>query len=220
MRIDIFQSCGHCCVLQICWHIECNTFIASSFRVLNSSTGTPVHPLALLTAGLPKAPLTLHSRMSGSWWLTTTSRLSGLLRSFLYSSSMYSSHLFLIASASTRSLPFLSFTVPVFGQNIPLIFPVFLKRSLVFPLLLFYSTFMHCSWKKAFSMLFFETLPLVGCTFPFLPCISLLFFLHIFVKPPQMTTLPSCFSFSLGWFCSLSPVQYYGPPLIVLQAHC
>ena len=35
-----------------------------------------------------------------------------------------------------------------------------------------------------------------------------------------ITTLPSCFSFSLGWFCSLPPVQYYGPPSIVLQAHC
>ena len=24
MRIDLFQSCGHCWVFQICWHIECN----------------------------------------------------------------------------------------------------------------------------------------------------------------------------------------------------
>ena len=38
MRIDLFQSCGHCWVFQICYHIECNTSIASSFRVLNSST--------------------------------------------------------------------------------------------------------------------------------------------------------------------------------------
>ena len=35
-----------------------------------------------------------------------------------------------------------------------------------------------------------------------------------------MTTLLSCFSFSLGWFCSLPPVQYYGPPSIVLQVRC
>ena len=66
---------------------------------------------------------------------------------------MYSSHLFLIASASPRSLPFLSFTVLVFGQNIPLIFPVFLKRPLVFPLLLFSSIFKHYSLKKAFLSL-------------------------------------------------------------------
>ena len=25
MKTDLFQSCGHCCVFQICWHIECTT---------------------------------------------------------------------------------------------------------------------------------------------------------------------------------------------------
>ena len=25
MKIDLFQFCGHCWVLQICWHIECST---------------------------------------------------------------------------------------------------------------------------------------------------------------------------------------------------
>ena len=45
-------------VFQICWNIECNTLMASSFRVLNSSTEIPSHPLALLTAVLPKAYLT------------------------------------------------------------------------------------------------------------------------------------------------------------------
>ena len=39
MKTDIFQSCGHCCVFQVCWHIECSTFTASSFRIWNSSTG-------------------------------------------------------------------------------------------------------------------------------------------------------------------------------------
>ena len=34
MKTDLFQSCGHCRVFQICWHIECSTFIASSFRQL------------------------------------------------------------------------------------------------------------------------------------------------------------------------------------------
>ena len=41
MKTDIFQFCGHCWVFQICWHIECNTFIASSFRLWNSSAGIP-----------------------------------------------------------------------------------------------------------------------------------------------------------------------------------
>ena len=37
MKTDLFQSCGHCWVFQICWHIECGTFTASSFRIWNSS---------------------------------------------------------------------------------------------------------------------------------------------------------------------------------------
>ena len=28
-KTDLFQSCGHCWVFQICWHIECNTLTAS-----------------------------------------------------------------------------------------------------------------------------------------------------------------------------------------------
>ena len=44
MKTDIFQSCGYCWVFQICWHIECSTFTASSFRIWNSSTGIPLPP--------------------------------------------------------------------------------------------------------------------------------------------------------------------------------
>ena len=66
MKTDLFQSCSHCWVFQICWHIECSTFTASSFRIWNSSTGIPSPPLALYVVMLPKAYLTSHSRMSGS----------------------------------------------------------------------------------------------------------------------------------------------------------
>ena len=38
MKTDLFQSCDHCRVFQICWHIESSTFTASSFRIWNSST--------------------------------------------------------------------------------------------------------------------------------------------------------------------------------------
>ena len=38
-QTDLFQSCGHCWVFQMCWHIECSTFAASSFRIWNSSAG-------------------------------------------------------------------------------------------------------------------------------------------------------------------------------------
>ena len=47
MKTDLFQSCGHCWVFQICWHIECSTFTASSFRIWNGPTGIPSPPLAL-----------------------------------------------------------------------------------------------------------------------------------------------------------------------------
>ena len=53
-----FQSCSHCWVFQICWHIECSTFTASSWRIWNSSTGIPSPPLALFIVMLPKAQLT------------------------------------------------------------------------------------------------------------------------------------------------------------------
>ena len=55
MKTDLFQSCGHCWVFQICWHIECSIFTASSFRIWNSSTGIPSPPLALFVVMLPKA---------------------------------------------------------------------------------------------------------------------------------------------------------------------
>ena len=101
METDLFQSCGHCWVFQICWHTECSTFTASSFRIWSSSTGIPSPPLALFIVMLPKARLTSHSRMSGSRWVITPSWLSGSWRSFLYGY-VYSWHLFLISSASVR----------------------------------------------------------------------------------------------------------------------
>ena len=76
MKSDLFQSYGHCWVFQICWHIACSTFTASSFRIWKSSTGVWLPPLALFIVMLPKAHLTLHSRMSGCRWVITASWLS------------------------------------------------------------------------------------------------------------------------------------------------
>ena len=179
MRIDFFQSCGHCWVFQICWHTEHSTLVASSFRILNSSAGIPLPPLALLTAVLPKDHLTSHSRTSGSGWMTTPSRLSGSFKIFFYSSSVYSFHLFLISSASIRSLPFLSFMVLAFEWHAPLIVPMILKRSLVLPFLSFSSISLHCSLKKAFLFLLaiFCNPAFRWVYLPFLPCFLLLFFL-------------------------------------------
>ena len=57
-KTELFQSCDHCWVFQICWHIECSTLTASSFRIWNSSTGIPSPPLILFIAMLSKAHLT------------------------------------------------------------------------------------------------------------------------------------------------------------------
>ena len=67
IKTDIFPSCGHCWVFQICRYIEWTTSTTSSFRIWNSLTGSPSPPLALFAVMLPKAQLTLISRMSG--WL-------------------------------------------------------------------------------------------------------------------------------------------------------
>ena len=116
---DLFQSCGHYCAFQICWHIEYSTFTASSFRIWNSSTGIPSPPLALFVVMLPKAHLSSHSRMSGSRWVITPFWLSGSLRSFLYSSSVYSCHLFLISSAFVMSYYFCPFLCPSLHEMVP-----------------------------------------------------------------------------------------------------
>ena len=49
-------------------------------------------------------------------------------RSFLYSSSLYSCHLFLISSASVRSIAFLSFIAPIFSMKYYLGVSNFLDR--------------------------------------------------------------------------------------------
>ena len=62
-----FPNLLACWVFQICWHIECSTFTASSFRIWNSSTGILSAPLALFVVMLSKAHLTSHSRMSNNY---------------------------------------------------------------------------------------------------------------------------------------------------------
>ena len=174
------------------WHVECSTFTASSFRICNSSTGIPSPPLALFTVMLPKANLTFYPRMSGSRWQIIPSWLSESWRSFLYSS-VYSCHLFLISSASVRSILFPSFIEPIFAWNVPLVSLIFLKSSLVFPILLFSSISLHWSLKRAFlsllAILWDSAFKRVYLSFSH-------FYSQLFLRPPQTTTLPFCISFS------------------------
>ena len=178
MKTDLFQSCGHWWVFQICRHIEYGTFTASSFRIWNSSTGIPSPPLVLFIVMLPKTHLTSHSRMSGTGWVITPLWLSGSGRSFCIVS-VYSCHLFLISSASVRSIPFLSFIVLIFAWNVPVVSLIFLKRSLVFPILLFSSISLHWSLRKTFlsllAILWNSAFRWIYLSFSPLPLASLLF---------------------------------------------
>ena len=115
MKTDLFQSCDHCWVFQICWPFKCSILTTSTFRIWNSSARMSSPPLALFIVKLPKAHLASHSRMSNYRWMITPWWLSESLRPFLYSSSVYFCHLFLISSDSVRSLTFLSFIVPIFA---------------------------------------------------------------------------------------------------------
>ena len=137
--------------LQAYWLHHLLSFTASHFQIWNSSAGIPSPPLALFIVMLLKVHLTSHSRMSGFWWVITSSWLSGSWRS--YSSSVYSCHLFFISSASVWSIPFLSFIVPIFAWNVPLVSLIFLKRSLVFPIVLLSSISLDWSLRDSFLSL-------------------------------------------------------------------
>ena len=147
--------------------------------------------------------------------------LYGSLRYFLHSSSVYSCHLFLISSASVRSIPFLSFIVPIFAWNVPLVFLIFLERSLVFPILLFSSIFFALIPEEGFLISPCYSLELcnqmsISFLFSFAFCFSSFFsYLQGLLRQP---ILPFCISFSWEWFGSPPPLQYYKPPSIVFQA--
>ena len=133
-----FQSHGHCWVFPICWHIECSTFTASSFRIWNNSTGFPSPPLALFIVMLPQAHFTSHSKMTGSRWVITIVIIWVVKIFFVQFFCVFLPPLLNIF-CSVRSIPFLSIIMSVFEWNIPLVSLIFLKRSLVFPSLLFSS---------------------------------------------------------------------------------
>ena len=120
------------------------------------------------------------------------------MKILFYSSSVSSCHLFLISSASVRSIPFLFFIELIFAWNAPLVSLIFLKRSLVFPNLFSSCISLHCSLRKAFSsllaVLWYSAFRWVYLSFSLL--LLLLFFSKLFVRPPQTTILPFCISFS------------------------
>ena len=143
-----------------------------------------------------------------------------VMKNFFDSSSVYSCHLYLISSASIRSIRFPSFAVPIFPWHVLLASLIFLNRSPVFLIVLFSSSSLHWSLRKAFVSLLaiLWNAAFNGCFFPFLLCNLLLFFSQLYVRPPQTTILPFFISFSWRWSWSVPPVQYHEPPSIVLQS--
>ena len=205
MKTDLFHSCGHCWLFQICWHIECSTFIASSFRIWNSSAGIPSPPLALFIVMLPKGHLTSHSRLSGSRWVITPLWLSGSSRPFLYSSSVYSHHLCLISSTSVMSILF------IYCAHLCMKFSLdisnFLEEISSLSHSMFSSIYLHHSFKKAFlsllAILWTSAFRWVNLSLSPLPFASLLFsaickassdnhfvFLHLFFFGVALVTTP------------------------------
>ena len=169
--------------------------------------------------------------MSGSRWVITLLWLSGSWRSFLYSSFVYSCHLFFIASASVRS-----FIEPIFGWNVPLVSLIFLKRSLVFPILLFSSISLHWLLRKVFLswnflILWNSAFKWVYLPFSPLPLASLLFsaicnassdnhfaFLHFFLGMVLITD--SC---TMSWtsaHSSSGTLCIKSNPLNICHFHC
>ena len=92
---------------------------------------------------------------------------------------------------------------------------IFLMRSLGFPILLLFSISLHWSLRNALlsplAILWNSVFRWVY--FPFLFCLSLLFFFQLFVRTPRTTFLHFFF---LGMVLIMPPVQCH-KPLIVLQ---
>ena len=175
-----------------------------------ASIWMPLPPLALLVVILPEAHLTSHSRIFGSRWVITPLWLSGSWVSFLYSSSVYSCHLFLIFCFCWVH------TISVLYRAHLCMKCSVISDFLVFTILLFSSISLHWSLRKAFLSLLiilwssaFRWVYLSFSPFPF--------FSQPFVRTPQTAILLFCISFSWRWSWSLSPVQCHEPPSIVLQ---
>ena len=114
-------------------------------------------------------------------------------------------------------LPFLSFIVHILALNSPFIALIFLKRSLVFPILLFSSVSLHCSLKaflSLFAILWNAAFRWIYITFSPLPFTSLL--CSAVCKASSISHFAALYFFLFGVVLVLPPVQCYEPPSIVL----
>ena len=129
-------------------------------------------------------------------------------------------YLLLTSSTSVRSFrPFCVLLCPFFHI---LISPIFLKTSLVFPILLIFSIFLHCSFKRAFlsllAILWNSALSWVYLSLSPLLFASLLS--SAMYKVYLDNHLAFLHFFFFGWFLSLNLVHCYEPLSIVLRGLC
>ena len=148
MQTDLFQSCGHRWVFQICWRIECSTFTASSFRIWNSSTGIPSPPLALWCFLRPTW-LCIPGCLALDEWSQHCD--------YLGREDLFCIVLCILATSSYLLLLLDPYHFcPLLSSSLYEMFPwyrIFLKKSLAFPILLFSSISLPCSLWKAFLSL-------------------------------------------------------------------
>ena len=121
-----------------------------------------------------------------------------VIKTFLYSSSVYYCHLFLILLLLLGTHHFcILLSLPLHKS-----FPLFLQFSFTdlqsFPFCCFplFLCIVHRRRSSYVSLLFSGTLHSLRQIFSFLLCLTLLFFSQLFVKPPQTTTFHVYISFS------------------------
>ena len=120
--------------------------------------------------------------MSGSRWVIRPSMVIWVIKVFLYIYSMYSCHLLLISYTSFGSICFCPLLCPSLQGNISMVSLIFLKWSLVFPILLLSSISLHCSLRKSF----FSS-----------PCCSLKLWIQMSLS--FLYSFPFCFSSFLSY---------------------
>ena len=104
---------------------------------------------------------------------------------------MYPCHLFLISSASVRSISFLSFTVPIFAWKYSLGISNFPEEISTLPHSIVFLYFLALFSLEGFliSRCYSSEFCIYGYIFPFLLCLFFLFFSQLFVRPPQTAIL-------------------------------
>ena len=152
MKTDHFPFCGHCSDFQNAGILTEGLLTASTFRIWNSSTGIPSPPLALFILMLPKVNWTSHSRMS-SYRCDHTIVVIWVIENFL----IQFLHVFLSPLLNIFCFcwvhNFFFLYCAHLAWNVPFMSLTFLKRSLVFPILLISSISFHCSLKAFLPLL-------------------------------------------------------------------